>query len=114
MDTREASTVGSASFRFSRFWRCGREPAASVRASPNRCLCPQNRSRQGEARPIQAILRTTDRSLVEGVRLALEAEGIGVVLDQELSAIPFIPVTVFVAEPDVDHARQVLRDLSLR
>ncbi len=48
---------------------------------------------------------------MESVRLALEAEGIAVVLDQELGAIPFIPVAVFVAESDLDRARQVIRDL---
>ena len=60
---------------------------------------------------MRAVLRTTDRSLIESVRLALEAEGIAVVLDQELGAIPFIPVAVFVAEADLDRARRIIRDL---
>ena len=60
---------------------------------------------------MKAILRTTDRSLIESVRLALEAEGIAVVLDQEWGAIPFVPVAVSVAEPDVERARQVIRDV---
>jgi len=58
---------------------------------------------------VRAVLRTTDRSLIESVRLALEAEGIAVVLDQELGAIPFVPVAVFVAESDIDRARQIIR-----
>ncbi len=61
---------------------------------------------------MKAILRTTDRSLIESVRLALEAEGIAVVLDQEWGAVPFVPVAVFVAESDVDRARQIIRDLA--
>jgi len=61
---------------------------------------------------MNAVLRTTDRSLIESVRLALEAEGIAVVLDQESGAIPFVPVTVFVAESDFDRARQIVRDLA--
>ncbi len=60
---------------------------------------------------MKAILRTTDRSLIESVRLALEAEGIAVVLDQEWGAIPFVPVAVSVAESDVERARQVIRDV---
>ena len=60
---------------------------------------------------MKAILRTTDRSLIESVRLALEAEGIAVVLGQEWGAIPFVPVAVFVAESDVDRALQVIRDV---
>jgi len=60
---------------------------------------------------VRAVLRTTDRSLIESVRLALEAEGIAVALDQELGAIPFIPVAVFVAEADLDRARRIIRDL---
>ena len=61
---------------------------------------------------MKAILRTTDRSLIESVRLALEAEGIAVVLDQESGAVPFVPVTVFVGESDSDRARQVIRDVA--
>ena len=60
---------------------------------------------------MKAILRTTDRSLIESVRLALEAERIAVVLDQEWGTIPFVPVAVFVAESDVERARQVIRDV---
>lgn len=60
---------------------------------------------------VRAILRTTDRSLIESVRLALEAEGIAAVFDQESGAIPFIPVAVFVTESDVDHALRVIQDL---
>jgi hypothetical protein len=61
---------------------------------------------------MKPVLRTTDRSLIESVRLALEAEGIAVVLGQELGAIPFIPVAVLVAESDLDRARQIIRDLA--
>ena len=60
---------------------------------------------------MRAVLRTTNRALIESARLALETEGIGVVVDQELGNVPFIPMAVLVSEADFDRASEVVRDL---
>ena len=61
---------------------------------------------------MQAILKTTDRALVETVRITLEAEGIAVVVQGDsVTALPFIPVTVLVANADAPFATDLVRDL---
>jgi uncharacterized protein YbaP (TraB family) len=57
-------------------------------------------------------LRSTDRVLIESIRLALESDTIDVVLDQgSNSALPFIPVTIYVSEENFEAAERILRDL---
>ena len=61
---------------------------------------------------MKALLRSTDRALIESVRLALESGGIDVVLDQgSNSALPFIPVTIYASEANFEAAKRILRDL---
>ncbi len=60
------------------------------------------------------VLQSTDRVLIESVRLALVGEGIEVVLNDESgAALPFLPVKVLVSSADFDRAREIVRDLSL-
>lgn len=59
------------------------------------------------------VLQSTDRVLIESVRLALAGEGIGVVLNDESgAALPFVPVKVLVASADFERAREIIRDLA--
>jgi hypothetical protein len=59
------------------------------------------------------VLQSTDRVLIESVRLALIAEGIEVVLNDEAgAALPFIPVKVLVSDADFERAREIVRDLA--
>jgi hypothetical protein len=61
---------------------------------------------------VKAALRSTDHVFVESVRLALEAEGITVIREQaSAAAMPFIPMTLLVADHDFDHAEQIIREL---
>src|SRR5467141_2065671 len=58
------------------------------------------------------LLQTTDRVLIESVRLALAGEGIEVVLNDESgAALPFVPVKVLVSSTDLQRAREIVRDL---
>src|SRR2546430_1185497 len=62
---------------------------------------------------MRVVLRSTDRTLIESARLALEADGITVALDGNAgSALPFIPVTILVADEDVAIAQELLRPLT--
>jgi len=59
------------------------------------------------------VLQSTDRSLIESVRLALAGEGIEVVLNDESgAALPFLPVKVLVSSADFERAREIVRDLA--
>ena len=59
------------------------------------------------------VLQSTDRVLIESVRLALAGEGIEVVLNDESgAALPFIPVKVLVSNDDFARAREIVRDLA--
>ncbi len=59
------------------------------------------------------ILQSTDRVLIESVRLALAGEGIEVVLNDESgAALPFVPVKVLVSSIDFERAREIVRDLA--
>ena len=61
---------------------------------------------------MKRLLETTDQALVEGLRLALESEGIEArFLVTGVSGMPFIPTIVSVHEEDWDRARDVLRSL---
>jgi hypothetical protein len=62
---------------------------------------------------VKPILTTTDRVLVESVRVALEADGIDVVVEGDaVTALPFIPLTVLVSDADTTQAQNVVRDLN--
>ena len=59
------------------------------------------------------VLQSTDRVLIESVRLALAGEGIEVVLNDESgAALPFIPIKVLVSNEDFARAREIVRDLA--
>jgi hypothetical protein len=58
------------------------------------------------------VLQSTDRVLIESVRVALVGEGIEVVLNDESgAALPFLPVKILVSGTDIDRAREIVRDL---
>ena len=62
---------------------------------------------------MRAVLTSTDRTLIESARVALEADDITVVLDGEAgSALPFIPVTILVDDQDAATAQELLRPLT--
>jgi hypothetical protein len=63
---------------------------------------------------MKAVLRTTDRALIETLRVALESEGIAVALDPEAAgtALPFLTVTVLVSDSDYERAVEVVRELA--
>ena len=62
---------------------------------------------------LNLVLQSTDRVLIESVRLALVGEGIEVVLNDESgAALPFLPVKVLVSSADFDRAREIVRDLT--
>jgi hypothetical protein len=59
------------------------------------------------------VLTSTDRTLIESARLALEADGITVALHGDAgSALPFIPVTILVDDQDVAAAQELVRPLT--
>ena len=61
---------------------------------------------------MQAILKSTDRPLVETVRATLQSEGIEVVVEGDaVTALPFIPMTVLVSDEDVALAQDLVKDL---
>ena len=62
---------------------------------------------------MKQILRTTDRSLVESLRISLESEGIAASTSPPTdAALPFIPVSVAVLDDaDYDRAVEILRSL---
>ena len=62
---------------------------------------------------MRAVLTSTDRTLIEAARLALEADGIKVALEGDGgSALPFIPVSILVDDQDVAAALESLRPLT--
>jgi len=65
---------------------------------------------------VRRVLTTTDRSLVESLRVSLAAEGIEVVITNDAaSGLPFIPVTVTVVDDaDYERARALLHRLERR
>jgi hypothetical protein len=57
------------------------------------------------------VLKTTDRSLVESLLIALDAEGVDAIASNE-SGLPFIPMTVTVIDDaDYERALAVLHSL---
>ena len=59
---------------------------------------------------MRQVLKTTDRSLVESLLIALDAEGIEALASE--SGLPFIPVTVTVVDDtNYERALAVLRGL---
>lgn len=60
---------------------------------------------------MRTLIQTTDRSLVESLRVALEDAGIEAqVFDHAATSLPFIPVTVaIVHDEDVAAATEILR-----
>ncbi|MGH9818483.1 MAG: DUF2007 domain-containing protein [Candidatus Acidiferrales bacterium] len=59
---------------------------------------------------MKPVLSTTDHSLVENVRLALESEGIAAVIKNDAgSPLPMIPVVVMVQDADFDRANELVR-----
>src|SRR5436189_6389130 len=62
---------------------------------------------------MKRLIETTDRSLIEALRLAFETEEIDVrVLETGASSLPFTPTIVTVIhDEDWDRAREVLRSL---
>lgn len=61
---------------------------------------------------MKTVLSTTDRSLVESLRLALEAEGIQAVVQNDAgSPLPMIPVNVLVQDADYDRAQSLAKEL---
>ena len=63
---------------------------------------------------MRSVFSSTDRSLVASVRLALEAEGIAVVVEESHGALPFVPVRVLVADSEYDRAQELIRDIAPR
>ena len=64
------------------------------------------------ASKVKRLLETTDRSLVESVRLALESAEIDAeILETGVSALPFVPTVISVREEDWERARAVLESL---
>ena len=62
---------------------------------------------------MKVILTTTDRPLVETVRATLEADGIAVFIEGDaVTALPFIPMRVLVADKDVALAQNVVTELA--
>jgi len=62
---------------------------------------------------VKRLIETTDRSLIEALRLALETEEIDVrVLETGAGSLPFTPTIVTVIhDEDWDRAREVVRSL---
>jgi hypothetical protein len=59
---------------------------------------------------MNVVLQSTDRVLIESVRLALAGEGIEVVLNDESgAALPFVPVKILVPGADLERAREIVR-----
>ncbi|MEX2157195.1 MAG: DUF2007 domain-containing protein [Gemmatimonadales bacterium] len=59
---------------------------------------------------MKPVLSTTDHALVENLRLALEAEGIAAVIQNDAgSPLPMIPVVVMVQDADFDRAKELAR-----
>jgi hypothetical protein len=60
---------------------------------------------------MKTILSTTDRSLVESLRLTLETEGIQAVVQNDASSLPMIPVNVLVQDADYERGHAIARAL---
>ena len=62
---------------------------------------------------MNVVLQSTDRVLIESVRLALAGEGIEVVVNDESgAALPFVPVKILVPSADLERAREIVRDFA--
>jgi putative signal transducing protein len=63
---------------------------------------------------VRTLIQTTDRSLVESLRVALEEAGIEAqIFDHTATSLPFIPVTVVILhDDDFQAATDVLRALA--
>ena len=62
---------------------------------------------------MKQVLKTTDRSLVESLLIALDAEGIDALANE--SGLPFIPVSVLVVvDAEFERALAALRGLQAR
>jgi len=62
---------------------------------------------------VKQVLKTTDRSLVESLLIALDAEGIDALANE--SGLPFIPVSVSVVDDaEFEQALAALRSLQAR
>jgi len=87
------------------------EEASAVQPVPRLEAPPQPRRTPFDS-AMNVVLQSTDRVLIESVRLALGAEGIDVVLNDESgAALPFVPVRVLVSSADFARAREIVRDL---
>ena len=61
---------------------------------------------------MRLVLGTSDQSLAESLRVALEVEEIPAVTSNEgATGLPFIPITVMVDDADYDRARNILQSL---
>jgi hypothetical protein len=60
---------------------------------------------------MRTVLQTTDRALVEAVRLALEGQGIASVVQNDVGAsLPFMPASIMVQDSEYDRARSVVKE----
>ena len=58
---------------------------------------------------MKAVLVTTDRALVESVRLELEGQGIAAVIQNDAgTAMPFFPVRILVPDGDAPRADAIV------
>jgi hypothetical protein len=62
---------------------------------------------------MRELLRTASVSHAEGLRVALEAEGIASVSNANLAGVPPGALTVAVDEADFERAQAILRDLQV-
>lgn len=61
---------------------------------------------------MKTLLKSTDRALIENLRIALEAENIAVVVQEASSAaLPFLPATVLVPDTEFSKAREIVAEL---
>jgi hypothetical protein len=61
---------------------------------------------------MRTLFRSTNQSLIQSASLALESEGIAAIVQNEPGgALPFIPSSILVADPDYDRAMRIVREL---
>jgi len=61
---------------------------------------------------LKQIFSSTDQSLIQSARLALESEGIpSVVQNEPGGALPFIPSSILVDDADYDRAVPIVQEL---
>ena len=59
---------------------------------------------------MKRLLETTDRALVESLRLALESEDIDAqILEVGVAGLPFVPTVISVPDQDFERARKLLQ-----